>query len=124
VVPRFWRRAKSLMFPRINCLFLVTAKSKVWWPGTESNRRRQPFQGCLPIKLSGQFQRKFMTISELRGKGVGTDWDSNPALFPAPSAKRYLREAIFIFGHSGFHLRASAQPAWSTNRRAEAELQS
>ena len=24
-----------------------------WWPGTESNRRRQPFQGCLPTMLSG-----------------------------------------------------------------------
>jgi hypothetical protein len=23
----------------------------LWWPGTESNRRRQPFQGCaLPYK--------------------------------------------------------------------------
>jgi len=28
-------------------MFLVTAKFFVlWWPGTESNRRRQPFQGC------------------------------------------------------------------------------
>src|SRR5215469_13283500 len=26
---------------------------KTWWPGTESNRRRQPFQGCLPTLLSG-----------------------------------------------------------------------
>src|SRR5437867_1710552 len=26
-----------------------------WWPGTESNRRRQPFQGCaLPTELPGQ----------------------------------------------------------------------
>src|SRR5882672_6510656 len=24
-----------------------------WVPGTESNRRRQPFQGCLPTMLSG-----------------------------------------------------------------------
>src|ERR1019366_9345346 len=31
----------------INCLIL-------WWPGTESNRRRQPFQGCaLPAELPG-----------------------------------------------------------------------
>src|ERR1700679_686624 len=30
----------------------------MWWPGTESNRRRQPFQGCaLPAELPGQ--RKF-----------------------------------------------------------------
>ena len=29
---------------------------KMWWPGTESNRRRQPFQGCaLPTELPGQF---------------------------------------------------------------------
>src|SRR5215470_5353890 len=27
---------------------------KTWWPGTELNRRRQPFQGCvLPFELSG-----------------------------------------------------------------------
>ena len=26
-----------------------------WWPGTESNRRRQPFQGCaLPTELPGR----------------------------------------------------------------------
>src|SRR5258708_5382363 len=29
---------------------------KLWWPGTESNRRRQPFQGCaLPTELPGHF---------------------------------------------------------------------
>src|ERR1700682_2771845 len=28
---------------------------KTWWPGTESNRRRQPFQGCaLPTELPGR----------------------------------------------------------------------
>ena len=28
---------------------------KTWWPGTESNRRRQPFQGCaLPAELPGR----------------------------------------------------------------------
>src|SRR5215469_1157509 len=26
---------------------------KRWWPGTELNRRRQPFQGCLSTPLSG-----------------------------------------------------------------------
>ena len=29
----FWRVCKLL---------------KMWWPGTELNRRRQPFQGCAP----------------------------------------------------------------------------
>src|SRR5215469_111613 len=29
---------------------------KQWWPGTELNRRRQPFQGCaLPPELPGHF---------------------------------------------------------------------
>src|SRR5437879_2081569 len=28
----------------------------MWWPGTELNRRRQPFQGCaLPPELPGHF---------------------------------------------------------------------
>src|SRR5215472_5057278 len=26
---------------------------KTWWPGTELNRRRQPFQGCIPPSVSG-----------------------------------------------------------------------
>src|SRR6267378_3928849 len=30
--------------------------NKIWWPGTELNRRRQPFQGCaLPPELPGHF---------------------------------------------------------------------
>src|SRR5215469_12751266 len=34
---------------------MTSAKSlKTWWPGTELNRRRQPFQGCaLPPELPG-----------------------------------------------------------------------
>src|SRR5262245_15404777 len=31
---------------------------KIWWPGTELNRRRQPFQGCaLPPELPGHVPR-------------------------------------------------------------------
>src|SRR5438445_12874336 len=31
---------------------------KTWWPGTELNRRRQPFQGCaLPPELPGHVSR-------------------------------------------------------------------
>src|SRR5437588_1282195 len=39
-----------------NYVFLVTTKFfGMWWPGTESNRRRQPFQGCaLPAELPGR----------------------------------------------------------------------
>src|SRR5262249_18585335 len=37
---RVWKGCKSLI---------------LWWPGTESNRRRQPFQGCaLPAELPGR----------------------------------------------------------------------
>ena len=38
-------------------MFLVATKSfKMWWPGTDLNRRRQPFQGCaLPPELPGHF---------------------------------------------------------------------
>ena len=31
---------------------------KRWWPGTELNRRRQPFQGCaLPPELPGHVSK-------------------------------------------------------------------
>jgi hypothetical protein len=31
---------------------------EMWWPGTELNRRRQPFQGCaLPAELPGHDAR-------------------------------------------------------------------
>ncbi len=36
---------------------MVCKLLKMWWPGTESNRRRQPFQGCaLPTELPGREQ--------------------------------------------------------------------
>src|SRR5580692_9008670 len=37
-------------------MFLAAKKClRMWWPGTESNRRRQPFQGCaLPTELPGR----------------------------------------------------------------------
>ena len=42
---------------------------KTWWPGTELNRRRQPFQGCaLPPELPGHFldaSRKARPSSEV-----------------------------------------------------------
>jgi len=39
-----------------SCVFLAFAKCfGMWWPGTDLNRRRQPFQGCaLPTELPGQ----------------------------------------------------------------------
>ena len=45
---KFGANFKLLDF-RLSALFLR------WWPGTESNRRRQPFQGCaLPAELPGR----------------------------------------------------------------------
>src|SRR5246127_3842483 len=39
---------------------------KIWWPGTELNRRRQPFQGCaLPPELPGHVPRT--AVVGLRG---------------------------------------------------------
>ncbi len=32
---------------------MLILKELVWWPGTESNRPRQPFQGLLPNWPSG-----------------------------------------------------------------------
>src|SRR5271167_5199586 len=38
----------------IRGLRILANSLKTWWPGTELNRRRQPFQGCaLPAELPG-----------------------------------------------------------------------
>jgi hypothetical protein len=44
---------------RTEAFLLIGAKCfGMWWPGTELNRRRQPFQGCaLPPELPGHFLR-------------------------------------------------------------------
>ena len=38
---------------------------KVWWPGTESNRRRRPFQGRLPNRGSGLKSTDLIDYNEL-----------------------------------------------------------
>src|SRR6202158_2341545 len=39
-------------------LLIVRNCFEMWWPGTELNRRRQPFQGCaLPPELPGHCLR-------------------------------------------------------------------
>src|SRR5499427_3885831 len=49
---QFWKVCKPLI---------------LWWPGTESNRRRQPFQGCaLPTELPGQILRSRVQGARLR----------------------------------------------------------
>ena len=40
---------------------------KMWWPGTELNRRRQPFQGCaLPTELPGRGNSSVATRRQFR----------------------------------------------------------
>jgi hypothetical protein len=37
--------------------FRAANSFKMWWPGTDLNRRRQPFQGCaLPPELPGHLR--------------------------------------------------------------------
>src|SRR5580704_6767901 len=51
-----------------NLSFLAAAKClKRWWPGTELNRRRQPFQGCaLPPELPGHVSRSTYPLRSTR----------------------------------------------------------
>ena len=46
---------------------------KIWWPGTELNRRRQPFQGCaLPLSYLATFAHS-LSAGDLRavaGRGL------------------------------------------------------
>src|ERR1700722_3465693 len=60
------RLSPSVVFPpTIKAFFAVDEGLKIspnslktWWPGTELNRRRQPFQGCaLPPELPGHVSR-------------------------------------------------------------------
>ena len=51
----FWRVCKYL---------------KMWWPGTESNRRRQPFQG----RQINNLQVAVLKIKDLRVVGLDSSW--------------------------------------------------
>src|SRR2546423_278099 len=47
---------------------------KTWWPGTELNRRRQPFQGCaLPPELPGHGQNP-LQVRALTARSLHADW--------------------------------------------------
>jgi hypothetical protein len=50
-------------------LCLRNGHFEIWWPGTELNRRRQPFQGCaLPPELPGHVDCR-STAARLRVMG-------------------------------------------------------
>jgi len=55
---------------------MVAAKLfRMWWPETGSNRRRRPFQGCLPSKLSGLESMEVVEGMGFTGNGFGLEWD-------------------------------------------------
>src|SRR5712675_3068833 len=78
---------------------LLISESLKWWPGTESNRRRQPFQGCaLPTELPGRFG--WVTYVHLRWDRLKTlcvrnafDYN-NPAEFTQTAVIRSIYSAI------------------------------
>src|ERR1700685_3429908 len=45
---------------------------KTWWPGTESNRRRQPFQGLLPNRLTGLESADVIDLKRVISEAI---WD-------------------------------------------------
>src|SRR5271170_591221 len=51
-----WKEKRGARYRKRGLEFLAADKCfSLWWPGTESNRRRQPFQGCaLPTELPGR----------------------------------------------------------------------
>src|SRR5437763_11149018 len=68
-------------------------RGRMWWPGTESNRRRQPFQGCaLPSELPGQsgvsFRLEFAEDEALRIIAITPDSPRTQALLPKVNARR------------------------------------
>ena len=97
--------------------FLRPLKSfKMWWPGTDLNRRRQPFQGCaLPTELPGRgnfsvatssssrnAQSCLTAIPHRRSKAVGKPHNRGCFLGLAPhpaQLQQWFR--VLLHGHPG-----------------------
>jgi hypothetical protein len=47
---------------------MLIIKTLVWWPGTESNRRRQPFQGCMINNLQTMLYENKRLTRERSGR--------------------------------------------------------
>jgi hypothetical protein len=77
-----------------------------WWPGTESNRRRQPFQGCaLPTELPGQTRPGKLNLADGASRFKGTtgcrmpetlfgtksDYNEQASIRSNVSAKKYQK---------------------------------
>src|SRR5229473_8073522 len=64
----------------------------MWWPGTELNRRRQPFQGCaLPPELPGHFLRALCPHVSIRVTTDGRFGRALGALTGRDAAKQNSR---------------------------------
>ena len=58
---------------------MTLSASKTWWPGTELNRRRQPFQGCaLPPELPGHVLAHSLSAGAVRLVWHASTWMELP----------------------------------------------
>ena len=72
----------------------ATGNFRRWWPGTESNRRRQPFQGWIRPELSHSKQR--MKAASMSRKPP-TYWDKSGTRFwPVKIASPLLSRPVFL----------------------------
>ena len=73
---------------------------KTWWPGTESNRRRQPFQGCnLPI-LSAKPRSSAFGSCDLRGHRTNLSYACWVAFIRGPFALPSSSKIAFTALHT------------------------
>ena len=78
------------------CFWLSVSVEKEWWPGTESNRRRRPFQGrALPTELPGQW-----AIEELQYRNAVKECQMHVVLRVIRSNKT-LNDELVIAGSHG-----------------------
>src|ERR1700730_14448094 len=57
----------------------ATKSCEMWWPGTELNRRRQPFQGCaLPPELPGHVLAHGLSAGNVRLVWQAKTWTELP----------------------------------------------
>jgi hypothetical protein len=54
------------------------AKFEIWWPGTELNRRRQPFQFLTPWKTSGGRLKCFKSRERHANRGLKSSVQNQP----------------------------------------------
>jgi hypothetical protein len=80
-----------------------------WWPGTELNRRRQPFQGCaLPPELPGHLATAGLPNFSLESlfDPDGTEWLWASTLGSVVEQPDYNNHAAFpqcdLLAHLGF----------------------